>query len=139
MIVASAGNQGAIASSVITRHSWVIPVAASNLQGKPLGKSNLCNSIGKYGLSAPGENITSLGTDGASVTLSGTSAAAPFVSGAIALLWSLFPSLNAVQIKLAIMQTGSVKRRTIAPPLMNAWAAYKILALSYNNRGIRAS
>jgi len=76
---------------------------------------------------APGEGITSLGTNGKPQTLAGTSAAAPFVTGATALLWSEFPSARASQIKLAITQAGSVRRRTVAPPLLDAWAAYQIM------------
>jgi len=125
--VAAAGNQGTLGSSVITRHPSVIPVAACDSGGRPLRESNLGSSIGRRGLMAPGEGITSLGTNGKPQTLAGTSAAAPFVTGATALLWSEFPSARASQIKLAITQAGSVRRRTVAPPLLDAWAAYQIM------------
>ena len=49
--VAAAGNQGTVGSSAITRHSWVIPVVACGLQGRPLSESNLGRSIGRRGLS----------------------------------------------------------------------------------------
>src|SRR5262249_243591 len=87
IVVAAAGNQGTVGSSAITRHPWVISVDACDLQGRPISYSNLGSSIGRRGLSAPGDGITSLGAEGKSVTLGGTSAAAPFVTGAIALLW----------------------------------------------------
>jgi subtilisin family serine protease len=132
--VAAAGNQGTIGSSAITRHPWVIPAAACNIQGRPLSESNLGSSIGKRGLSTPGENIISLGTNGKPRTFSGTSAAAPFVSGAIALLWSEFPQANAGQIKMAITQAATLRRRTIAPPLLDAWAAYREMAWGYSGR-----
>jgi len=118
IIVAAAGNQGTIGSSQITRHKWVIPVVASNFEGKPIQLSNLSNSIGQNGFCAPGENITSLGTDEKSLTLSGTSAAAPFITGIIALLWSEFPNLTAQEIKNALNITR--KKRTLVPPLVNA-------------------
>jgi subtilisin family serine protease len=127
IIVAAAGNQGMVGSSAITRHSSVIPVAACNSQGTPLSESNLGGSIGRRGLSAPGENITSLGTNGKPQTLGGTSVAAPFVTGAIALLWSEFADASATQIKLAVTQAGMRTRKTIAPPLLDAWAAYRIM------------
>jgi subtilisin family serine protease len=127
--VAAAGNQGMVGSSVITRHPWVIPVTACDLQGRLLGQSNLGSSIGRRGLSAPGENITSLGTNGKPQTLGGTSAAAPFVTGTIALLWSQFPSARAAQIKLAVVQAGKPGRRSIAPPLLDAWGAYQSMGL----------
>jgi len=69
MIVAAAGNQGTVGSSAITRHPWVIPTAACDTHGRPLRASNLGASIGRRGLSAPGENVTSLGTNGKPVDL----------------------------------------------------------------------
>ena len=126
--VAAAGNQGTVGSSAITRHPWVIPVAACDLQGRPLGESNLGSSIGRRGLSAPGDGVTSLSSDGKSQTFGGTSAAAPFVTGAIALLWSEFPAASAAAIRLTVTQTGSRPRRAIAPPLLNAWKAYEFIS-----------
>jgi subtilisin family serine protease len=130
--VAAAGNQGTVGSSAITRHPWVIPVAACNLQGRPLSETNLGSSIGRRGLSAPGENVTSLGTNGKPQTFGGTSAAAPFVTGAIALLWSEFPGASVAQIRLAVRQSGPHQRDTIVPPLLDAWAAYQLMASARN-------
>ncbi len=56
-----------------------------------MAASNLGSSIARRGLMAPGDAVTSLGTNGQTVTSGGTSAATPFVTGAIALLWSIFP------------------------------------------------
>lgn len=128
LVVAAAGNQGTVGSSAITRHPWVIPVVGCDLQGRPTPESNLGSSIGRWGLAAPGENIVSLGADGNPQTTAGTSAAAPFVTGAIALLWSEFPGASAAQIKLAVTQVGRRPRRTIAPPLLDAWAAYEAMS-----------
>jgi subtilisin family serine protease len=127
IVVAAAGNQGTLGSSAITRHPWVIPVVACDLQGKPISQSNLGNSIAKQGLSAPGENITSLGVDNQPLTFGGTSVAAPFVTGAIALLWSEFPTATAAEIKLAITQAHRLRRTTLVPPLLDAWAAYQVM------------
>jgi subtilisin family serine protease len=124
LIVVAAGNQGTVGSSVITRHPWLIPVAACDLQGKLMAESNLGSSIGTHGLMAPGKDIRSLGTTGQSQTFGGTSAAAPFVTGAIALLWSEFPGASAAQVKLTITQASLRKRRSVTPPLLDAWAAY---------------
>lgn len=126
--VAAAGNQGTIGSSAITRHPSVIPVIASDLEGRPSEESNLGSSIGKRGLSAPGDSITSLGVDGRSYTFGGTSAATPFVTGAIALLWSEFPTASAAAVRLAVVQTSARRRTTVVPPLLDAWAAYQSLA-----------
>jgi subtilisin family serine protease len=128
IIVAAAGNQGAMGSSAITRHPWVIPVAACNIQGRLLNESNLGSSIARHGLSAPGESITSLGTNGEPRAFTGTSGAAPFVTGAIALLWSEFPDASAAEVKFAITRGGRQRRNTPAPPLLNATAAYQVMA-----------
>jgi subtilisin family serine protease len=133
LLVASAGNQGTVCSSTITRHPWVIPVVACDLQGRPTAQSNLGSSIGRRGLKAPGEYITSLGTDGKPRTLSGTSAAAPFVTGAIALLLSEFPGDRVVEVKSAITRYGRRLSATIVPPLLDARAAYQLLAHNGRN------
>jgi subtilisin family serine protease len=127
IVVAAAGNQGTLGSSVITRHPWVIPVVALDLQGRPMNDSNLGSSIGRRGLSAPGDSITSLSSEGQSLTLGGTSVAVPFVTGAIALLWSEFPTVTAAQIKLAITQAPMLRRASVVPPLLDAAAAYELL------------
>jgi subtilisin family serine protease len=130
IIVVAAGNQGTVGSSVITRHPWAIPVAACDLHGRLMAESNLGSSIGRNGLTAPGNDITSLGTNGKPQTFGGTSAAVPFVAGAIALVWSEFPSASAAQVKLAITQASTRRQKTIAPPLLDAWAAYAAMKSS---------
>jgi subtilisin family serine protease len=140
IVVAAAGNQGVIAGSAITRHAAVIPVAACDLRGTPTSESNLGNSIGRRGLRAPGTGITSLGTAGQSAAFSGTSVAAPFVTGAIALLWSEFPTASAAEVKFAITMAAvsNRPRSAVVPPLLNAWAAYQVIAAgakSANRRG----
>jgi subtilisin family serine protease len=126
--VAAAGNQGIVGGSAITRHPAVIPVAACDLQGRPLNESNLGGSIGRRGLMAPGVGVTSLGTSGKAQTLGGTSAAAPLVTGAIALLWSEFPAAHAARVRLAITQYVRQARNSIVPPVLDAWGAYESMS-----------
>ena len=133
LVVVAAGNQGTLGSSAITRHPWVIPVAACDRTGRPINESNLGSSIGRRGLSAPGEGITSLGTNGQALTFGGTSVAVPFVTGAIALLWSEFPTASAAQIKLAITRAYQPRRASVVPPLLDAASAYQVL-LTANTR-----
>jgi subtilisin family serine protease len=126
LVVAAAGNQGTVGGSAITRHPWVIPVAAGDLQGRPLALSNLGSSIARRGLLAPGAGITSLGLDGAPVTSGGTSAAAPFVTGAIALVWSMFPQASSAEVKAAVARPD-LRRGSVVPPLLDAWGAYQLI------------
>lgn len=134
IVVAAAGNQGTLGSSVITRHPWVIPVVACDLRGRPINESNLGSSIGRRGLSAPGDSITSLGTEGQLFKFGGTSVAVPFVTGTIALLWSEFPAATAAQIKLAVTQSTTSRRASIVPPLLDAAAAYQTLLTAHARR-----
>ena len=124
IVVTAAGNQGTVGSTAITRHPWVIAVIACDRRGRPVNESNFGNSIGRRGLSAPGEGITSLGTDSKAVPSGGTSVAAPFVTGAIALVWSEFPDAGAGQIRVAVTKAHAQRRPTIVPALLNAWAIH---------------
>jgi len=126
--VAAAGNQGAVRSSVLTRHPWVLAVVACDRSGRPMAQSNLAASIGRHGISAPGENIKSLGAGGDPLVISGTSAATPFVTGAAALLMTQFPRATAAAVKLALTQGRPGRPVSLVPPLLNAWAAYRRLA-----------
>jgi subtilisin family serine protease len=134
IVVAAAGNQGTLGSSAITRNPWVIPVVACDLAGKPMNESNLGGSIGRRGLSAPGNGVTSLGAEGRPLTLRGTSVAAPFVTGTSALLWSEFPTASAGRIKLAVTQAGAPRRASVAPPLLDAMAAFQVLSMANERR-----
>ena len=132
IIVAAAGNTGTLASSVITSHPWVIPVAACNSQGGLMKESNLGSSIGWWGLMAPGDGVQSLSSDGGYVTMSGTSVAAPFVTGAIGLLWSLFPEASPSLIRAALIR-NSKRNRSLIPPLLDAWDAYQFLTNNFSS------
>jgi subtilisin family serine protease len=126
MVVVAAGNQG-IGSSVMTRHPWVIPVVACNTAGRPAADANVSHLIGRNGLMAPGVDIQSLDAGGDLKTSTGTSAAAPFVTGTLALLWSLFPHATAADLRTAVTQAGR-GRRSIVPPVLDASTAFAQLA-----------
>lgn len=127
IVVAAAGNQGMLGSSLITRHSWVIPIVAYDLRGRLMALSNLGSSIGRRGVGAPGEGVVSLRSEGGMLSLGGTSVATPFVTGAVALLWSCFPNASATEIKIAVSDAG-LRRKTLTPPLLNGRLAYESMA-----------
>lgn len=124
IVVAAAGNQGLVGSTVLTGHPSVIPVGACDGRGVPLGFTNLGATIGRRGLLAPGH----LPRAGSSLPLVGTSFAAPLVAGAAALLKSAFEDITMSAVRSALLRTARGQRRTVIPPLMNAGAAFRLLA-----------
>jgi subtilisin family serine protease len=94
--------------------------------------SNLGASIGRCGLGAPGDAITSLGAISEPVTMGGTSVATPFVTGAVALMWSEFANATAAEVRSAVTQAGVRRRTAIVPPLLNAWTGYQALSRAHS-------
>lgn len=128
IIVVAAGNQGNIGNISLINHKWLIPVAACDEDNRLDPMSNFGPSIGNRGLMAPGVNIMSTYPGGQYTHMSGTSFAAPFVTGSIALLWSIFPNATpAAIIHAMITSSSNRRRRSIIPPLLNAEETYKML------------
>jgi len=123
--VVAAANQGSVSSSTLTGHPWVLPVVACDGAGRPLPSSNLSATVGRRGIAAPGEGITSLGANGRLLTLSGTSAATALVTGAVALLWSEFPAARAADVRFAL--SARRRRNGLVPPMLNACSTYQAL------------
>jgi len=127
LVVVAAGNDGIVGGSALTRHPWVVPVAACTTAGTPSAYSSFGLGIGRRGLSAPGDRITSLAPPDGVTTWSGTSVATPFVTGAAALLWSAVPGAGVDALRHALLTTGQGPRTTVVPPRLDAWAAYAVL------------
>ena len=126
IIVVAAGNYGYIGNISLINHKWLIPVAACSEDGRLDPSSNFGASIGKRGVMAPGVNITSTVPGGRYIQMSGTSVATPFVTGTLALLWSIFPQAAAHDLVRSLI-SKKIRNRTIIPRLLNAHEAYQRL------------
>lgn len=124
VVIAAAGNQPTVGGSILTRHPWVVSVAAFSRSGRPLQASTLSRSGGLRGLGAPGEDIASFAPGGRLTQSSGSSAATPFVTGTAALIWSLFPKAPGAAVRHALTRAAGAKRRGIVPPMLDASAAH---------------
>jgi subtilisin family serine protease len=131
IIVVAAGNQGTIGNISLFNHQWPIPVAACDENNNLGPMSNFGSSIGKRGLMAPGINIRSTSPKGQYTYMSGTSFATPFVTGSIALLWSIFRNAKPEEIITSIRQGTSLNRHSVIPPLLDVKTTWNKLKNSY--------
>ncbi|MGF1484984.1 MAG: S8 family serine peptidase [Opitutales bacterium] len=95
VLVASAGNDGSGALLYPAAYEQVISVAAADSSEHAAFFSNF--GVG-LDLAAPGVGVFAAGADGDAALFSGSSAAAPYVSGAVAGLLSLDPTLTPTQV-----------------------------------------
>jgi subtilisin family serine protease len=128
LVIAAAGNDGRVVTSPLISHPWVLSVSSCKVDGRLCNNSNTGISVGRRGLTAPGENIMSLAPGGGTAIGRGTSAAAPFVTGAAALLRSCFPKASSEKLRQALLWAGGTPRRGVVPPLLDALSAYRALS-----------
>ena len=115
-IVVAAGNESILAGvDALHRPELFITVAATGKQNQALDRTDFSN-FGDYAtLSAPGVDIvSSVGTNDYAME-SGTSMAAPIVSGAVALMKSIDPSLTTKKIIQILRATGLPTTGDIGP------------------------
>lgn len=124
IVVAASGNGRSVGSTVITRHPAVIPVVACDPQGRPARDADLGPSVGRRGVGASGDGLVDLGSDGTPWRFGGSSAATAVVTGAIALLRSVFPDATSEAVRHAVLRSAG-PRRSVVPPLLNAWRAHE--------------
>jgi len=129
IVIAAAGNRSMSGGTALISHPWVIPAVGYDPTGRPSQFSNFGKSIGRRGLGAPGEAVRSLAPPANTAISGGTSVAAPFITGTIALLLSEFQRASAADV-LTALTNGTARRRSVVPPLLDAWAAYEFLRTS---------
>jgi len=109
IVVAAAGNEG---RSNDARPSYpanydvatLISVGATRRDGRFARLSNYGRSVD---IAAPGERVIALTRRGEARYINGTSFSAPFVSGALALIWSDDPSRRASTVLRALLEGAS--------------------------------
>jgi subtilisin family serine protease len=112
LFVAAAGNDNISVDSgtyypVGYNRANMINVGSTQSNGTRSSFSNYGTSL--VHISAPGSSIVSTWHNGGYATLSGTSMAAPHVTGVVALLSALNPSLTISQIRSAIINGASIR------------------------------
>ena len=121
IVLAAAGNMGVLESPAVTRHSWVIPVVACDLRGRPTSESNMGSSIGRHGFRAialpvqRGRVATHALRYERSRALCDGRDCAPLVG---------VPGATAAEIKAGVCQVDALRRASVVPTLLNAAAAY---------------
>ncbi|WP_229263542.1 S8 family peptidase [Cohnella cholangitidis] len=113
LIVASSGNDGQVGEiDYPARYNQTIAVGATTRSSRIAKFTNRSGLIDIY---APGERIVSAWLRGKHREMSGTSMATSHVTGAIALLLSLKPSLTPGQIKTIVKQSAKPLRNNKTP------------------------
>ena len=105
VVIAAGNNNQDVINTSPGRVKEAITVAASDINDTKAAISNFGPGIDIW---APGVNVTSTWNDGGIRTYTGTSMATPYVSGLIAYLLGLDPSLSPAQVETAIKNTALV-------------------------------
>lgn len=129
LFVAAAGNDGV--NNDLDPHypssyelDNVLAVASTNHND---GDSGYSYGLVSVDMGAPGTDIASTYVNDSYVYASGTSMATPHVAGAAALVWSVNPTLSAVEVKDLLMATGDdntfLTGKTVSGKRLNVYNA----------------
>ncbi len=130
IIIASAGNDGKIIEHFPSDYPEVLSVGATTKNGFIAKSSNYGKRIDIF---APGYEIVTTTLEGGYKTVSGTSFSSPIVSGIVALLLEINPSLQTSEIKSILKSTQTPlqkDKRSYNQGLVNAGDAVKFLGTS---------
>lgn len=106
-IVVAAGNENILAGiDALHRPELFVTVAATGRDNEMLNRTEFSNFGDDTTISAPGVDIVSTVGNGEYTLMSGTSMAAPIVTGAVALMKSLDPSITTKRIIQILRATG---------------------------------
>lgn len=99
LVVAAAGNAGNTRYSYPASYSSVVSVAATDKDNKLASFSQRNDQVD---IAAPGVDVLSTKAGGGYIAYSGTSMACPHVSGVAALIWSMYPTKTAREIRAVL-------------------------------------
>ncbi len=112
LVVAAAGNSNANAKYYLpTSNDYVFSVASVNQNLQKSAFSNYIQEVSK-GIAAPGEQIMSTDEQGSYKLANGTSMAAPFVTGLLALMRTMDPSIKAEEAYAILNEFGLKTKQT---------------------------
>jgi subtilisin family serine protease len=126
--VISAGNTCRLGSNQLLLAPGVLPVAMLNLAGRPAAWASYGPAVGTRGVCAPGECVPGA-VPGGYASRTGTSYAAAIVTGAVALLRSIFPRRSSHHLIHALrgQHSGSPPGRSVIPPPISGERALALL------------
>ncbi|WP_224997613.1 S8 family serine peptidase [Cesiribacter sp. SM1] len=105
LVVAAAGNESSVEPHYPSDYDYVLSVSATTAAD---GRASFSNYGYRVDIAAPGSDILTTAVGGGYTFTNGTSFAAPIVSGAAALVKTVYPDFNGAQI-------GEVLRTTADP------------------------
>src|SRR5262249_46594297 len=121
LVVASAGRNAGGGYLALMRHHCVLPVVDLGRGHTPLKNRIISKYAGWRGLSPPDVSGKSHVPSHAEGSSTWGSASTTLVTGAAALLFSLFPMSSLSEVRLALRYSSMLKSDPAVPPPLDAW------------------